>query len=186
MKSDQSKWDARYQHHQYPTLPSMILTEFCHLASPGYALDIATGNGRNAIYLAQNKFKVDAIDISNIGIKKSAIDPSKINFIHQDLDHFNLKQNHYNIVVNCKFLDRSLFPQISQSLKKKALLIFQTFLKPQDSIIKKNKSTKSHYLLPNELLDVFSELHIVYYSEHKTEIINGISFQIASLVAIKN
>ena len=92
MKVDQSKWDVRYQNTQYPTLPSMILTDFIHLAPPGNALDIATGNGRNALFLAQNKFKVDAVDISNVGIKKSAIDTSNINFIHQDLDHFKIKQ----------------------------------------------------------------------------------------------
>ena len=185
MKVDQSKWDVRYQNTQYPTLPSMILTDFIHLAPPGNALDIATGNGRNALFLAQNKFKVDAVDISNVGIKKSAIDTSNINFIHQDLDHFKIKQNYYDVVVNINFLDRNLFSQMMQSLKNNVLLIFQTKLKPSDSIIKRIKSTKSHYLLPNELLEAFHDLHIIYYSEHKIKIINDISFQIASLVADK-
>jgi len=186
MKADQSKWDARYQSTQYPTLPSTILTEFYRLAAAGNALDIATGNGRNAFFLAQNKFKVDAVDISKVGINNSAIEESSINFIHQDLDHFNIPQNHYDIVININFLDRNLFPKIKQSLKKDGLLIFQTKLKPADSVIKRNRSTASHFLSPNELLDAFHDLHIIYYSEHKTKLINDVSFQIASLVADKH
>jgi tellurite methyltransferase len=186
MKGDQKKWDLRYQTRQYPTHPSPILTEFFSLASPGKALDIATGNGRNAFFLSQNHFQVDAVDISKAGFDRSKKDYTNINFIHHDLDHFQIEQNHYNIIVNVNFLDRNLFSQIINALKKDALLIFQTFLKPLDSIMKNNKSTKSHYLLPNELLNAFKDLQIVYYSEDKEKIINDVTIRFASLIARKS
>ena len=99
MKGDQEKWDFRYQTKQFPTHPSPILTEYYHLASPGKALDIATGNGRNAFFLSQNHFRVDAVDISKVGFNHSKNDHSNINFLHHDLDQFQIEPNHYNIIV---------------------------------------------------------------------------------------
>jgi tellurite methyltransferase len=59
---DREKWDARYRKKLGGLKPSSILIKHCSLASVGKALDIAFGNGRNSIFLAEKGIEVDAPD----------------------------------------------------------------------------------------------------------------------------
>jgi SAM-dependent methyltransferase len=54
-------------------LPDESLVEFVEqkkILRPGCAIDIGCGNGRNAVYLAKQGFKVDAVDLSLEVLKK--------------------------------------------------------------------------------------------------------------------
>src|SRR4030065_2991222 len=73
LKSDQKRWDERFGRKEC-TLgkkANPFLKKHIPLLPRGKALDIATGEGRNAIFLAQNGFEVDAVDISEKGLKKA-------------------------------------------------------------------------------------------------------------------
>jgi tellurite methyltransferase len=48
--------------------PSPIVQEVLKYKKEGTAIDLGAGQGRNAIFLAKNGFKVKAIDISPVGI----------------------------------------------------------------------------------------------------------------------
>ena len=66
MKSDQRRWDERFGRREFALgkEPNPFLKKQIHLLPRGRALDIATGEGRNAVFLAQHEFEVDAVDIS--------------------------------------------------------------------------------------------------------------------------
>jgi hypothetical protein len=49
MREDRRRWDKRYQGRPEPGEPSRLVTEFVGLAPFGTALDIAAGQGRNAL-----------------------------------------------------------------------------------------------------------------------------------------
>jgi len=58
---------------------------------PGSVLDLASGDGRNAVYLAANGFSVTAVDISDVALKRLAQFAKKRQLTNQnrqmDLDH---------------------------------------------------------------------------------------------------
>ena len=155
--------------------PSDILEKYIFLASQGNALDLACGNGRNSRFLAQKGFQVDAVDISNIAINHLAGQDPRINAICQDMDTWQIPQDHYQIIINIRFMDRRLFPMIEKGLKPGGILIFESFIDEK----------KAYCLEPNELLNAFENFHVVYYEEKKSEEPDKFD-QSVYFVAVKN
>lgn len=175
MRKDQEKWDARYREHLGDPDPSSILKRYWGLAGRGKALDIACGNGRNSLFLAENGFDVDAVDISTVATDYLAGRNPTINVIHTDLDLWKIPENRYALIVNIRFLDRRLFPMMLQGLRPGGVLIVETFLAEKQN---------DYCLRPNELLDAFRSFRTVFYEEKKSN--HSMKFdQIAALVAIK-
>jgi hypothetical protein len=56
MRQDRLKWNEIYRNRDCSFDPTPIVKNYCHLATRGVALDIAAGNGRNALFLAENGF----------------------------------------------------------------------------------------------------------------------------------
>lgn len=62
---DRTKWEARWQARTgAPGEPDRFLVQKAASLSPGFVLDVAAGDGRNALWLAAHGFAVSAIDIS--------------------------------------------------------------------------------------------------------------------------
>jgi SAM-dependent methyltransferase len=172
---DRIKWDAKYRQKPISSDPSNIVTKYWHLATPGKALDIASGGGRNSIFLAQNGFSVDAVDISMVAAERLEGLHVNIQVLCEDLDSWKIPRDQYDLIINIRFLDRKLFPQIQAGLKNGGLLIFESFV---------NGETDKYCLFTNELLHVFSNFRIVFYEEKKTK--HGEKYdRMASLVAFK-
>ncbi|MEJ2102220.1 MAG: class I SAM-dependent methyltransferase [Desulfobacterales bacterium] len=128
MFQDQIKWNKKYQSNYYSDEPATILEHYVKLARGQKALDIAAGNGRNSLFLAKRGFTVDAVDISDAGLRLFAGKHPNIHPICADLDHFDIPANRYDLIINLKFLNRRLFPYIREGLTAGGILIFQTFL----------------------------------------------------------
>jgi SAM-dependent methyltransferase len=182
MESDRTKWNQKYRCRDYPSNPADIVKRFCHLASGGCALDIAAGNGRNSVYLAEQGFRVDAVDISEEGLALFPDPPPGIRKIHADLDRYEIAPERYALVLNIKFLNRRLFPLIFEGLRSGGVLIFQTFLVTPG--IEDDTHCRDYLLRENELLRAFLGMRIIFYEE--TADPEGRSpNQVASLVAVK-
>ena len=180
---DRLKWNEKYQSENYPEEPAAIVKKHARLASGKKALDIAAGNGRNALFLADQGFGVDAVDISDAGLNLFAAKHSNIHPICADLDDFDIPSKRYDLIINIKFLNRRLFPYIREGLIPGGILIFQTFLDSPNPA--KNQPCCRDYLLrKNELLHAFLSLKIVYYKEAKDEK-DAEAAWLASLVGIK-
>lgn len=65
-------WDARYagQELVWSAEPNRFVEEECRPLPPGRALDLAAGEGRNAIWLAGLGWKVTAVDFSSVALDK--------------------------------------------------------------------------------------------------------------------
>jgi SAM-dependent methyltransferase len=180
---DREKWNKKYRDKKYPSAPSRIVTDYFNLATVKKALDIAAGNGRNSLFLARQGFSVDAVDISEEGLRLLAGMHPNLHPICADLDTFDIAGNRYDLIVNVKFLSRRLFPFIEAGLAIGGILIFQAFLETGDPEGK--TSMRREYLLgKNELLHAFSSLEIHYYNEESSSGDNE-NFGLASLVAVK-
>ena len=69
---DAAYWDERYAASElvWSAEPNRFVAEVCAGLSPGRALDLAAGEGRNAIWLAQHGWTVTAADFSQVGLDK--------------------------------------------------------------------------------------------------------------------
>jgi SAM-dependent methyltransferase len=70
---DNSGWDARYKEKDlvWSAKPNVFLPPLVDPLEVGSALDLACGEGRNAIWLAQNGWEVTGVDFSAVGIDKA-------------------------------------------------------------------------------------------------------------------
>jgi len=70
---DASMWDQRYEAAElvWSAEPNLFLPPLIAALEPGAALDVACGEGRNAIWLARQGWEVTAVDFSPVGIEKA-------------------------------------------------------------------------------------------------------------------
>ena len=64
-------WDERYSEGRlWSVEPNRFFAEIVEGMEPGKALDLACGEGRNSVWLAQNGWTVTAVDFSTAGIDR--------------------------------------------------------------------------------------------------------------------
>ena len=171
MKTDKKRWDKRFGRKEFVLgkEPNPFLKKHIRLLSGGRALDIATGEGRNAAFLAQHGFEVDAVDISEKGLKKArelAREKGvKVNVLLVDLDHFQIEKERYDLIANFYFLKRRLIPKVRKGLKKGGKVFFQTYLLEHRTLATGGPRQAKYFLKPNELLRFFKDFRILFYRE---------------------
>ena len=180
-------WDERHdQDCDSSKEPALFLKENIHRLPRGNALDIAMGTGRNAIFLASHGYEVDAIDYSEVAVEKVRSFAQKeslsINAAQADLSDYQIAEGTYDVILNFYFLERSLIPQIKKALKPGGMLLFETYTVEQPQYGRPHNP--AYLLKPNELLNSFMELHIIYYHE-RVETNQAETKAIASLLAKK-
>jgi len=130
---------------------------------------MATGEGRNAVFLAQNGFEVDAVDISRKGLKKAqelAREKGvKMNALLVDLDHYQIEKDRYDLIANFYFLKRRLIPKIRKGLKKGGKIIFETYILEHRTLGAGGPRQAKYFLKPNELLRLFKDFRVLFYRE---------------------
>jgi len=69
---DAAAWDARYAGAElvWSAGPNVWVRELCAPMTPGLALDVAAGEGRNALWLAEQGWSVVAADFSAVGVDR--------------------------------------------------------------------------------------------------------------------
>jgi 2-polyprenyl-3-methyl-5-hydroxy-6-metoxy-1,4-benzoquinol methylase len=171
LKADQKRWDKRFGRKAFALgkEPNPFLRKQIHLLSKGKALDIATGEGRNAVFLAQHGFEVDAVDISEKGLKKAQKlareNRVKMNTFLVDLDQYQIEKERYDLIANFYFLKRRLIPRIRRGLKKGGRVIFETYLLEHRTLGTGGPRQAKYFLKPNELLRFFKDFRILFYRE---------------------
>ena len=91
-------WDARYSEpgYAYGTAPNDFLREMAGRIPPGPVLCLAEGEGRNAVFLAEQGHAVTAVDASSVGLAKAATLARAravgLETVHADLADFAIKE----------------------------------------------------------------------------------------------
>jgi hypothetical protein len=69
---DAAAWDARYAGADlvWSSGPNVWVRELCTPMTPGLALDVAAGEGRNALWLVEQGWTVVAADFSAVGVQR--------------------------------------------------------------------------------------------------------------------
>jgi SAM-dependent methyltransferase len=84
---DARHWDERYADPARPWLtePSPAVTAAVADLPPGTALDLATGTGRHAIWLAGLGWQVTGVDFSAVGVEQGRARSSQVDWVVADL-----------------------------------------------------------------------------------------------------
>lgn len=184
---DKQFWDKKYETEAYifGKEPVEFLKEHIDILPRGKALDIAMGEGRNAVFLAENGFVVDGCDISKIAVKKAKELAREHNVvIHAfvaDLETSKLPKDTYDVIACFYYLQRDLIPQMKEALKPGGMIIYETYTIENRERGFEGPKNKDYLLKPNELLDLFKDLKIIYYRE----LVLNNKKAIASLIAKK-
>lgn len=70
---DAQTWNQRYRDSElvWSTGPNLFVEELCRDLTPGRSIDLAAGEGRNAIWLAEQGWDSTAVDYSDVAIEKA-------------------------------------------------------------------------------------------------------------------
>lgn len=130
-QSNSSAWDRFFAPTAYVfgTDPIPLLKEYAPLFRRGRALDLATGEGRNAVYLAEQGFEVDGVDFSSVALEKTRrLAKSRSVVVHTvqaDLRGYQIPANSYDLITNIYYPQRDLFDQIKAALKPGGVFVYE-------------------------------------------------------------
>jgi tellurite methyltransferase len=167
-------WDERYQADTYlfGKEPVGFLKHYVSALKKGKAIDVGMGEGRNAVFLAQQGFEVDAIDCSARGVEKTkALAAEKgvtVEAKVQNLDFFLMPLMRYQTIVMTYFRPQARF----FSEIRRGLVAGGTFLLEAYTVEHLRSQPQPNPLIdfeecykPNELLGYLKDFNILYYKE---------------------
>lgn len=146
--------------------PASVVRTAASAVSPGRALDVATGHGRNAIFLAERGWTVDAVDIS-----RAMLDPAReratdhgvaVNWMLADFDQYCVRPATYDLVTISFFDARDRLDAIIDGLRPGGILCYEHHLVTPDA----GAGPGSRYRFePGELRAAVDDLVVEYYDE---------------------
>lgn len=178
------QWEERHGQPGFwaGTQPAPFLTESLPFLPRGRALDLAMGEGRNAVWLASKGWQVVGIDRSAAALTKAESfarehgvsaqrgslegvpGQAALVLVETDLERASLPPEAFDVVLCFNYLQRSLFVAMERSLRSGGVLVYQTYTIAQ--LDYPEGPRKREYLLElNELLTAFPGLETLYYSE---------------------
>ncbi len=168
-RSDLLKWEDKHN-SRLDRSPSSSLTWLSQVLPGSLALDLACGQGRNASSLTSLGYTVIAADISRRALAWLHADvagtTSPVFPLQCDFDEWCFAPSCFDLVVQCDFLDRSLFPFIKDSLRPAGLALIDTFSIGHEGAGRAGPSNPAYRLEPGELAEVFAGWDIIGSEEN--------------------
>lgn len=185
-------WNTRFQgeNYVYGKEPNIFLTEVHRkLSIRGQALTIAEGEGRNAVYLAQQGMDVTTWDYAESGLEKTEklAEERNVNVDTQliDLNEATWEQNRWDEIV-------CIYGHFPEELRTKTLLGVKDAVKPGGYYVTEVYSYKQipynsggprdlNFLYkPEEFLQTFADWRIIHFfvgevERYEGDLHNGLS-----------
>jgi len=120
---DSQQWDERYSgaEFEWTTRPNQFVAAELADLPPGRALDLAAGEGRNTVWLAERGWRVTAVDFSRVGLDKGrklgagrGINDAQVDWIVADLSDFEPQRDTFDLALVAYF-------QVCPELRAKVL-----------------------------------------------------------------
>ncbi|OIP76455.1 MAG: hypothetical protein AUK09_01920 [Parcubacteria group bacterium CG2_30_36_38] len=145
---------------------------------PGsYFLDLGCGQGKDALFVVKNGFKVTAVDLSEVAIKQlqaTIIEQNlkNIEAIQSDVKNFVIEKDVYDIIQGnhlLQFLPKpvaiELIKDVQQKVKLNGFIILASFTIDDPSFKLPQPKKISTYFEPQEMLRLFDGFKIIHYIE---------------------
>jgi SAM-dependent methyltransferase len=141
--------------------------------SKGRAADLASGSGRDAVWLALHGFEVEAWDRAPETLARARELAerfgTRLTTIECDLEHDRppLPESRYALLTCFRFLHRTLPARMARALIPGGVLIYETFRVGQERY---GKPKRAQFLLrPGELAAAFAGLEVLHSEEPSPE-----------------
>jgi SAM-dependent methyltransferase len=118
--------------------PAQFLVDHIHLLPKGKALDVASGRGRNTLYLAQEGLAVHAIDRDTTALQtlRSLAQERHLQNVTTEVVDLEagppgneaFPPQHYDVVLVFLYLFRPVIPALKQTLRPGGVLVYETVL----------------------------------------------------------
>ncbi|MDQ2049179.1 class I SAM-dependent methyltransferase [Natronolimnohabitans sp. A-GB9] len=187
MAEERERWNERYSGVDFdvPDDPIPELERRLSTLPDGKALDIATGTGRNALFLAANGYDVDAIDVSDVAIEtareRAAERGVDVNWHRADLADVDLAAGEYDVITVGFFAALEHLPAIKEALAPDGVLVYEHHLRSSDPV-EVGPSSERYRYRSNDLLRACLDLTILAYEERRRPVAGGTA-AVATLVA---
>jgi tellurite methyltransferase len=136
--------------------------------SPCRALDLAMGRGRHALILAKCGFRVFGVDLNQDAVRgavaRAAANGLVVRGWCADLTEFPLARERFELIVVTRYLQRDLFPTLSDALTPGGVVLFETFTEAQRGR-GRGPTSPDHLLAPGELRARFDAFEVLFYEE---------------------
>ena len=164
---DIAGWEEKYRSGERgkEDAPTILLTETAEKLTPGTAIDLACGAGRNALYLAEHGWNVTAVDGSKAAIEivreRASARGLHVHTEVADLTApgFAIPAAAFDVVLIAYYLQRDLFPKAKAAVRPGGILIAIAHLpEPGESWSEKRAA-------PGELRAFFEDWEILWEYE---------------------
>jgi predicted O-methyltransferase YrrM len=164
-------WDRAYLEAvpSFTPEPNVFLVEVVKGLQPGSALDVGMGQGRNAVFLARQGWKVTGFDVSEVGVRQAKEQAAKsgvaLTALVQSSDEFNWGTAQWDLIVLTYFpqLRRSM-PKVIESLKPGGVVLVEAF--HADAAVDRPPGPgRGVTFQANELPQLVAPLRVVRYEE---------------------
>jgi SAM-dependent methyltransferase len=173
-EEQRTHWDQKYEQSMVSlTKPDPFFLsayeEFVRDSYPnaGVALDLAGGIGRHALWLADKRWQVSVVDISEVAISRLSQEALQLNLTLDlfalDATEYKFESAQFDLIVLFYHFDRTLYSRIVSALKPGGYLISKTSLRWDSDETAVPVSTDS--LQRNEILSLVPELCVLYHRE---------------------
>ncbi len=183
-------WDARFSSDEYifGTKPNVWLAQHASLLKPGMrVLAVADGEGRNSVWMAKLGLKVDAFDISPVGIekaKKLALQNGvDVNFSVCGVEDYPWQALEYDAVVAIfiQFADpdtrATLFNRMKSALKPDGTILLQGYTPKQLDYKTGGPPNLDHLYTEALLREAFGDLDIAELRAYEDVLTEGTQHQ---------
>lgn len=165
-------WNNAFANQGLNTAPNRFLASVAErpAATAGEALDIGMGLGRNALYLAQQHWRVTGVDVSDVAIARATEEAARrkvaMTTIRQAIETFDLGRSRWHLVCEMymhRLDDAAEATRVAASLTSDGLLVVEGF--HDDVNIVTPFGGRLGYR-PNQLLQVLTPvLRVLHYEE---------------------
>ncbi len=193
-------WDERYSKDEYAygTEPNEFLVQFCDSIPKGKVLCLAEGEGRNAVYLAEQGYHVLAVDASRPGIEKAqrlaSMKNVHIDTVVEDLKEFQIEEGEFDAIVSifCHLppeLRIKVHQQVVKGLKPGGVLLLEAYTPEQLNYKTGGPPVVEMMMQLDQLLQEFKELKVIHAKQLVRDVVEGMyhtgSGAVVQLVAVK-
>jgi len=188
-----TSWDERFRSGDYPPdpEPSAVLQRYVDGLPAGRALDVATGTGRNAVYLAEAGYHVEAIDQSREGLRiarERARDrgvADRLALVQADVPSSAFPTARYDLVTVSYYRAVDRFPDLREALVDGGYLFVEHHLRATDPTSGGPRGDRYRFAA-NELLHACLDLTVLHYEEGAEERAGGDHRAVARILARKS
>lgn len=187
--TDRDKWDERYRTGAYVgrTHPTQLLEEWLPRLPTGRALDVACGVGRNALFLAEQGYAVDAVDISSVALDRARATARErrltVNWLEVDLESGALPDERYDLIVLVRYTHPALIRHLIDRLADGGHLLCEEHLETHREVV--GPTNARFRVRPNALLAATKGLRVLYYREGLVDDPDGRTAALAQLIGCR-